>query len=58
MTSHDDEALWPPGITAADGPVLDQLAAAGIGEGDFTDDHGVPAEMVELHEAIEQAADQ
>lgn len=32
---------------------LEELAAAGIGEGDFDDDHSVPAELLELHEVLE-----
>lgn len=38
---------------------LRELAEAGVGEGDFGDDHGVPADLVELHEILEwQAAEQ
>ncbi len=45
--------IWPQHVTAADAPALDELAAAGIGEGDFDGhDHGVPAELVELHEVL------
>ena len=44
---------WLAGITDADAPALDELAAAGIGEGDFDDDHGVPADLVELSEIQE-----
>jgi hypothetical protein len=47
-------SIWPDHITDADTPALDALAAAGIGEGDFDGhDHGVPADLVELHEVIE-----
>lgn len=35
---------------------LRALAAAGIGEGDFDDDHSVPADLVELHEILEWQA--
>lgn len=35
---------------------LRALADAGIGEGDFDDDHGVPADLVELHEVLEWQA--
>ncbi len=43
-------------ITAEDGPVLDELAAAGIGEGDFGHDHAVPADLLELYEVREWQA--
>ena len=50
---------WPEGITEADAPALDELAAAGIGEGDFDGDHVVPPHLVELYEVLEwQAAGQ
>jgi hypothetical protein len=32
---------------------LAELATAGIGEGDFDDDHSVPADVLELHEIFE-----
>lgn len=35
---------------------LKKLAEAGIGEGDFDDDHSVPADLVELHEILEWEA--
>lgn len=50
-----DAAMWPPGITADDAPALDALAAAGWGEGDGAD-HGVPADLVELHQLREWQA--
>lgn len=39
---------WPDHITEADAPALADLAAAGVGEGDFDDDHTVPPELTEL----------
>jgi hypothetical protein len=42
----------PPGVTEADASALDELAAAGWGEGDDGDPH-VPGDLLELHEAIE-----
>lgn len=46
--------IWPEGITDADAETLDELAAAGIGEGDFDDDHTVPPELTDLYIEIEQ----
>lgn len=46
--------IWPEGTSSTDAPALDELAAAGIGEGDFNgDEHGVPTDLVELHEVLE-----
>lgn len=56
MDVSDMSNIWPPGITAEDAPALEQLAAAGIGEGDFDGDHVVPPHLVELYEAIEWQA--
>lgn len=47
---------WPDDVTSGDAPALDDLAAAGIGEGDFGENHHVPAELIELGEAIEYVA--
>jgi hypothetical protein len=50
----DGAASWPPGITEDDAPALDDLAAAGIGEGDLAgDEAGVPTDLVELYEVLE-----
>jgi hypothetical protein len=35
---------------------LEELKAAGVGEGDFDDDHSTPAELLELHEVLEWQA--
>jgi hypothetical protein len=41
-------------LEGVDPAALDALAAAGIGEGDFDgDEHGVPADLVELYEVLE-----
>lgn len=46
--------IWPDSISSDDAAALDALAAAGIGEGDFDgDEHGVPADLVELYEVLE-----
>lgn len=46
--------IWPDNVTPGDAPALDELAAAGIGEGDFDgDQHGVPTDLVELYEVLE-----
>lgn len=46
--------IWPDNTGPADAPALDALAAAGVGEGDFDgDQHGVPADLVELYEVLE-----
>jgi hypothetical protein len=39
--------------TPQDAAALEELAAAGIGEGDFDGDHAVPAELVVLYEVLE-----
>jgi len=44
---------WPDGITAADAPALDELADAGVSEGDFGGYHDVPAGLLELYEVLE-----
>lgn len=43
----------PPFALPTDDAALAELEAAGIGEGDFDGDHHVPADLLELHEAIE-----
>jgi hypothetical protein len=45
--------LFPPDITADDAAALDELAAAGVGEGDFGEAHWVPVGLVELYEVLE-----
>lgn len=47
---------WPDHITADDATALDALAAAGVGEGDFGEDHHVPPDLLELHEVLEWEA--
>lgn len=42
----------PPGLTAEDAQALEDLAAAGWGEGDHEDPH-IPDGLLELHVAIE-----
>ena len=42
----------PPGVAPEDAAGLEELAAAGWGEGDDADPH-VPGDLLELHEAIE-----
>lgn len=44
---------WPDGIISADADALDELAAAGVGEGDFGEDHATPADLLELFEISE-----
>jgi hypothetical protein len=39
--------------TPQDAAALEELAAAGIGEGDFDGDHAVPADLVVLYEVLE-----
>jgi hypothetical protein len=36
-----------------DDEALQELAEAGIGEGDFGESHVVPADLLELHEVLE-----
>jgi hypothetical protein len=49
----DPEALEAIGITPENASEIEALAAVGIGEGDFDDNHGVPPDLLELHEALE-----
>lgn len=54
MADQEPTGELPPGFEDVDAAALDELARAGIGEGDFDgDDHGVPADLVELHEILE-----
>jgi hypothetical protein len=48
-----DDVQWPPHITIADAPALDELAAAGWGEGDDGAPHEVPLDLLELYEVLE-----
>ena len=51
------DATWPDDITAGDAEALDELEAAGVGEGDFDGgEHGVPADAVYAYECLEAAA--
>jgi hypothetical protein len=45
--------FFGPNVSADDAAALGELAAAGVGEGDFGESHDVPADLVELHEVIE-----
>lgn len=52
-----EEVSWPDGISEADVPALEELAAEGIGEGDFDGhNHAVPRELLELYEVLEWEA--
>jgi hypothetical protein len=42
----------PPGFAGADPAALDELAAAGWGEGDHEDPH-IPGDLLALHVALE-----
>lgn len=53
--SMSGDPMWPPGITADDAQALDELAAAGIGEGDFGESHDVPPELTDLFIELEGA---
>ena len=49
--------IWPDGTTEDDAQALDELDAAGIGEGDFGgEENGVPAEAIFAFECLEAAA--
>lgn len=58
MPEARDDVSWPEGITEADKPALDALAAAGVHEGELdpADAHDVPADLVELYEVMEWQA--
>jgi hypothetical protein len=49
----DPEALEALGITRENAREIEALAAVGIGEGDFDDNHSVPPDLLGLHEALE-----
>jgi hypothetical protein len=52
IPSQDPTGELPPGVTEADVPALQELKAAGWGEGD-TDDPHLPEGLLELGEAIQ-----
>lgn len=54
MAYEDDPVTGelPAGFTGVDPAALDELAAAGWGEGDHEDPH-VPGDLLELHVALE-----
>jgi hypothetical protein len=51
--TDDPGSPFGPTVTPADADALDALADAGIGEGDFGEDHATPADLLELHEVLE-----
>jgi hypothetical protein len=55
MTTDPHGGWLPAGVTADDGPALQELADAGIGEGDFGGHPHVPYDAMVAYQAMEWA---